>query len=769
MYISDILKINTALEMITILATISAKRYKLIISVLFGLLGLAVNFIPVTSYYGDSVNVLAGMIFPLVISLTWGLKHGLIAGLITCQTFWIFLSNSAYTMLYSLLMSFLWVVWHGWQADKRRAAKITRLYHSMYGAEITFWLVIVVGYYILFYLLPLIGLPFWNIAITSEYREMNIYDILVKHIVFSLIFLLSLDLLFRSKTISRFFRIHRKQRGEHIIVGSIMMGILIIVVDALGCTLFSQHHSLGFLENFFSLSVKHIFIRGTALTVCATFGIVLYRYYSRTIKQSRVIRKAYKDIQLKNDYLMKAQKKLLMNENKLRTYLNKAPYGVFITDENGKYIEVNTEATKITGYSEYELVGMSHFDLLNEKYRAKMHLYLKILKQKDKGFVSEGMSKFVTKDGRIRQWNIKVIKLEETRFLVFAEDVTEKQEYKKRVDYLAKYDTLTGLHNKGYLNIYMNQIMGDTQYLPVSIIYTDINGMRRMNDDYGFEYGDKVLVTQAAILRRVFKSIGTVCRMGGDSFAVVLPNTDADECYHLAEALKDEIEQANKDDIRFSAAIGCATQDTNDYSWELSDRLAEDRMYASKIINKDSLRSLVMNSFMKALYERSFETEEHVQRMKLVAEKIAKAMGLHQNEINQVMLAAQFHDIGKIGVPDNILFKRGKLTDEEWTVMQRHCEIGQRIVSAAPDMASIGNIVLSHHERWDGKGYPNGLAGEQIPIEARIIAVADAFDAMTSNRVYRAKMSEVDALKEISRCRGAQFDPNVVYAFLSCQ
>lgn len=756
--------------MITILATIHAKRYKLMISVLFGLLGFAVNCILLISYHEDTVKVLVGMVFPLIISVTCGLKYGLISGLLSCQAFWLLLSMQADGILYSFPMSLLWVVWHGLQSDNRRKIKSVKWYHSIYGAEIVFWVVIALWHFIIFYVFDLQGLSFWNSSMSYEFSFLNACKILIKQIAFSLIFLLLMDLLLRNEHIGKFFRVnHKHNQGQYIIVASILMGFLIIAVDALGCTLFSTQNQLGFFDHFFNFNIKHVFIRVTALIVCAIFGIIIYRSYTRDNLQRKVIEQAYKDIQVKNDILITAQNKLLINDNKLRTYLNKAPYGVFITDENGTYVELNTEAENITGYSEEELVGMSHFDLLQENYRKKMHLYLKIMKQKDKGVVSEGMSNFVTKAGEVRQWNIKAIKLEETRFLVFAEDVTEKQQYKKRVDYLAKYDTLTGLHNKGYMNIYIDEIMNDTQHLPVSIIYSDINGMRRMNDDYGFAYGDKVIIKHANMLERVFGHKGTVCRMGGDSFSVVLPNTDMSECYRLVDILKDEIEKGSNDNLSYSAAIGCATHESNEYSWELSDRLAEDRMYSSKILNKDSLRSLVMNSFMKALYERSFETEEHVQRMKIVAEKIARKMGFNQYEINQVLLAAQFHDIGKIGVPDNILFKPGKLTDEEWTVMKRHSEIGQRIVSAASDMVSIGNIVLSHHERWDGKGYPNGLKGAQIPLEARIIAVADAFDAMTNNRVYRAKMSDVDAMKEISRCRGTQFDPNVVYAFLSCE
>jgi len=193
---------------------------------------------------------------------------------------------------------------------------------------------------------------------------------------------------------------------------------------------------------------------------------------------------------------------------------------------------------------------------------------------------------------------------------------------------------------------------------------------------------------------------------------------------------------------------------------------AEDMMYENKLLNKDSLRSKIVSSLQASLYEKSYEAEEHALRVAKYGEIIARKINLSQNEINNVILLCKLHDIGKISIDDFILHKPGKLNAEEWRKIKKHPETGYRILSKAPGMQDASNYILAHHERWDGKGYPNGIGTYDIPLQARIIAIADAFDAMRSKRPYRDPLPLDIVVSEIKKGAGTQFDPELAKVFV---
>lgn len=193
---------------------------------------------------------------------------------------------------------------------------------------------------------------------------------------------------------------------------------------------------------------------------------------------------------------------------------------------------------------------------------------------------------------------------------------------------------------------------------------------------------------------------------------------------------------------------------------------AEDSMYRIKLYENKSLRSKTIGIVMNALVEKSDRELMHSKRVSSLCEKIAIEMGYKTEHINQIRIAGLVHDIGKIGIDESILNKTGKLDHKEWSAIYKHPEAGWRILNSANEFSEFSEFILSHHESWDGKGYPRGLVGEQIPVEARIISVADAFDAMTSKRSYREGISEEEAIQEIIRCSGTQFDPEIAKVFI---
>ncbi len=193
---------------------------------------------------------------------------------------------------------------------------------------------------------------------------------------------------------------------------------------------------------------------------------------------------------------------------------------------------------------------------------------------------------------------------------------------------------------------------------------------------------------------------------------------------------------------------------------------ADDLMYRDKLHKGAGAKSQILKSLMIALGERDFITEGHALRLVKICSKMGRKANLSHKQISNLSLLAQVHDLGKVGIPDHILFKKGSLNDEEWKIMRTHSEKGHRIASASADLYGIANLILHHHEYWDGSGYPSGLAGEEIPVECRILAIADAFDAMTSDRPYLKAKSKKIALKELKDNAGSQFDPHLVDLFL---
>ncbi|WP_041275127.1 HD-GYP domain-containing protein [Desulfotomaculum nigrificans] len=218
-----------------------------------------------------------------------------------------------------------------------------------------------------------------------------------------------------------------------------------------------------------------------------------------------------------------------------------------------------------------------------------------------------------------------------------------------------------------------------------------------------------------------------------------------------------------------SIALGYATKNkAKENIWQVL-KEAEEWMYRNKLLQSKSYRNAIISSLKATLFEKSMETEEHAERLKEISLKIAKGLGISDKQMDELELLAVLHDIGKVAIKESILMNPGKLTEEEWEEMKKHPEIGYRIARATPELAPVAEYILCHHERWDGRGYPRGLKGEEIPLLSRILAVADAFDAMTNDRPYRKAMSREESLAELERNAGTQFDPEIVSAFIeSC-
>ncbi len=342
-------------------------------------------------------------------------------------------------------------------------------------------------------------------------------------------------------------------------------------------------------------------------------------------------------------------------------------------------------------------------------------------------------------------------------------DVTERIHYLKQLKYATLHDLATGIYNKNYFEEEVQRFEKGRDY-PITIISADVDNLKLINDAIGHEKGDQLLKVCARVLGKAIRTSDILARMGGDEFSILLPRTDEKAAEEIVNRISILIETYNTRhrELPLSISIGVATAHQQGESLMRTLDNADSGMYRDKLQKGEGLKAKILNTLMAALGEKDYITEGHAQRLTRLSRNIGEKMGLSQQQLSNLALLAQIHDIGKVGIPDKVLSKEGPLNSEERSVMKLHVEKGYRIALTSPDLSHVAHLILKHHERWDGKGYPLGLKGEEIPIECRIISILDAYDAMTNDRPYRKAINEMEAVQELKRKAGSQFDPRLV-------
>lgn len=464
---------------------------------------------------------------------------------------------------------------------------------------------------------------------------------------------------------------------------------------------------------------------------------------------------------------------LLREKELLRVTLQSIGDGVVTTDRDGRITGLNAVAQELTGWETAQAAGRSFQDvfiLRNEETGNPVINPIQTVLDTGRIVGLANHTELVQRQGR----KIPIadsaapIRTEDGQshgvVMVFR-DVSAEKEHGRQVEFLSYHDALTGLFNRRYVEWAMNRLEAP-ENLPISVIMGDVNGLKITNDVFGHRAGDTLLKNVAALLRGSCGPDSLVARWGGDEFVVFMPRTTLEQAEEITRRIKNTSVFIDGNDLQLNLSLGYSTKETVGKCLQSALREAEEYMYHQKLLDGKSYRNAIINTLLATLYEKSNETEGHSKRLERYCHAMGASMGLSSKEMDKLSLLALLHDIGKVSIDLNILQKPGALDPREWDEMKRHPEIGYRIAQATPELLAVADLILSHHERWDGKGYPCGLAGEAIPLHCRILAVADAFDAMTNDRVYRRAMSAEQAVEEIKRNSGTQFDPVVVDIFL---
>ena len=343
----------------------------------------------------------------------------------------------------------------------------------------------------------------------------------------------------------------------------------------------------------------------------------------------------------------------------------------------------------------------------------------------------------------------------------------QRKQAEEKLRFISLHDALTGLFNRAYFETEL-QRLNTKRDGGAAVIVCDVDGLKLVNDTLGHLAGDRVLAAVAGILRKSVRQADMVARIGGDEFAVLLQDGDATVVGMVCQRIRQEIRNFNRrrQKMPVSLSVGHSFREQRPFDAREIFREADNHMYREKLHRSRSTRSSLVQTAMKMLEMRDFLTEGHGERLQDMVSRLARRLNLPECQIADLRLLARFHDIGKVGIPDRILFKPGPLTPEETKEMQTHCEIGHRIALSSDDITPLADWILKHQEWWNGQGYPLGIKGKDIPVECRVLALADAFDAMTSDRPYRKAMTQEEAVEELRKNAGTQFDPELVELFV---
>ena len=464
---------------------------------------------------------------------------------------------------------------------------------------------------------------------------------------------------------------------------------------------------------------------------------------------------------------------LIKEKESLAFTLKSIGDAVIATDSNGLITGINPIASHLTGWSEEEALGQKFNQVFNITFEDKNQI---VEDPVEKALLTNQIVELanhtvlISKDGteyfiEDTAAPIKNADHENIGVVIVFRDVTQKKKNEREIKRLSEHDYLTSLYNRRY---YFDKLeyFHRAKYYPLGLMMLDVNGLKIINDAFGHQVGDEALVMIGNVLKDIFGEKDVIARIGGDEFTVLLPNTTPEKLLEYKDTITATMKEKLISNVELSLAVGYELIEKDSDDLDEIQKQAENQMYAHKSVVGTSVRSKAISAILLTLTDKHYTEKRHSIEVSHLCKQIGVELKLNEDDLKELEQAGLFHDIGKIAIPDSILNKPGKLTDEEFEIIKTHTQVGYQILRAADEYSDLAMHALHHHERWDGNGYPSKLKGEKIPLFSRIINIVDAYEAMTADRPYRKKLSKEYAVEEIIRCSGKQFDPVIAKLFV---
>lgn len=472
------------------------------------------------------------------------------------------------------------------------------------------------------------------------------------------------------------------------------------------------------------------------------------------------------ELRIQYEKIVDYDQRLNVSEEKYKAVISQMQLGMALYegsagDDIFKYrlVDANHSHEVLTGLIKEDILGKYFSEIHKNMEPENLGMLIRTIKTGE----STRYERFQRNTGYY--YEIIASRPKKNQLAIILNDITKRKEAEERLNYLSYHDQLTGMYNRRFFEKELRRL-DVSAYYPLTITMADINGLKLMNDSFGHTAGDKYIQKVARVLKACCREKDIICRLGGDEFIILSPNTDVKEIKEIIARANERTRREAVNKITLSVSFGYSVKHREDESILEVFKKAEDFMYKKKLLESSGMRGKTIYTIMAALHEKNPREEQHSLRVSELCEKMGTALGMQEDEVKELKTVGLLHDIGKVAIEEGILNKNGKLVEKEWEEIRKHPEIGYRILSTVNELSEMADYVLAHHERWDGNGYPKGLKGNEIPVQSRIIAIADAYDAMISERSYRKALSKEYAISELIKGAGTQFCGEYVHLFI---
>ncbi|MDF2610764.1 MAG: rpfG8 [Lachnospiraceae bacterium] len=462
----------------------------------------------------------------------------------------------------------------------------------------------------------------------------------------------------------------------------------------------------------------------------------------------------------------KIETELQKSEEKYRSLFDNAAEMICVI-QDAKFKIFNSMFSELTGYTEEDTENLHYLDIISPEDRE----YVKAQHEdRLRGYELEKRYQFrlIRKDGTELWAEINAVKIdweEKDAVLCFFIDVTQRKSKEMEVLYLSYHDQLTGIYNRRFYQEELRQLNNKSN-LPFTIVMADVNGLKLTNDAFGHLIGDKLLKDTANILSNECREGDVAARIGGDEFVLLLPKTTSDEALLMIERIKERINEKRSGSYYLSVSFGCYTKNMESEDIDFVIMRAEDNMYRNKLTESEEIRNKIVTHIVENFFQDNPWVDRHSKAVSELSAALAKELGLDEEEIEDIKRAGFLHDIGKSAIIKDINVKTEDLTEAECLELMRHPEIGSHILKSANQYSNIAGYVLAHHENIDGSGYPKGLKGDNIPLQSRILSLADAYDNMINETLNHKALSRQEAIAKLRAAAGVRFDSNLTNIFI---